>query len=54
MPEDPFSTSTSSKQSMHTTGVQKSLSGPKDPIKIRILHSGSEAQDKGDSRSHGL
>ena len=29
--------------------------GPqKDHINIRVLHSGSKAQDKGDSRNHGL
>ena len=28
--------------------------GPKDHIHIRILHSGSKAQEKGDSRCHGF
>ena len=28
--------------------------GPKDHIHMRILHSGSMAQDKEDSRNHGL
>ena len=28
--------------------------GPKDHINIRILHSGSKAQENGDSRNHCL
>ena len=28
--------------------------GPKDHINIRISHSGPKAQDKGDSRHHGI
>ena len=32
----------------------KDLRGPKDHISIRILHSGSKAQDKADSRNRGL
>ena len=34
--------------------MQDHSRGPEEHINIRILHSGSKTQDKGDSRNHGL